>query len=188
MMFLILIRWSILLMLLNFENSSCFNYNNVFFEITNNSQKGLIEHENQMVASYSLSEIIESPHDIIFKEDDVNVLSLIDSLSFYAIASESQVYFKALSSICQISDGYVSEYLLVILVRQYYYNLSKLLSYLPNDECIRKRLVLGLRVNITVGKEKSIDMIMEHANQSINYLEKEQVELLDVILSEVIQR
>lgn len=127
-----------------------------------------------------LDEIISSPRKFVSgRTDDECVIALLDSLSSKSIKQPDSRYFEALGAICAISDGYVSEHLMTITVTQYYQNLVPLISFVNKNECFRKQLVWGLSMEVSVGGDKILDRIKNHAQKvELTASEKRMVESL----------
>ncbi|MBK7110402.1 MAG: hypothetical protein IPH61_15090 [Bacteroidetes bacterium] len=150
--------------------------------IIHNNNAFIACEESKNVEDY-LTDIISNPNKFVMGVADTCVLALMDSLCSQSIRHTDERYFIALGAICRISDGYVSEHLMTIAVKQYYYNLNRLLSYVYQDSCFRQHVVLGLSMEVSVGGNKTMDMIKNHAGETELSVEKRK--LLDEILSEI---
>lgn len=124
-------------------------------------------HFTNNLSSY-LDEIINNPTKFVNnRTDDECVILLIDNLSQRSISQKDSRYFKALTAICSVSDGYVSEHLMTISVFQFYNNLDNFMTIVNNDTCLRKEVIWGLSMDVSVGGERQKNRIIQHASESI---------------------
>lgn len=138
---------------------------------------------SQNVDNY-LDEIISNPSKFVNGNIDDNcVHSLLDSLSSKSIRLNNDRYLKALGAICRISDGYVGEALSTIAVKQYYHNLEGLLSFIDEDDCFKKMVIWGLSMEVSVGDDKTMSKIKDHAAKT--KLSPNERELVDKVLTEI---
>lgn len=131
-----------------------------------------------------INEIISNPKKFITdKTDDNCVLSLIDVLNTRSMNSQDERYFEAIGAICKVSDGYVSEHLTTIAVKQYYHNLKELLDFVKTNDCFREMVVIGLSMEVSVGGNKEMEKIQAHSKSS-EFSEQKKTEIQS-ILSEI---
>lgn len=131
-----------------------------------------------------LDEIISNPHKYINENNDDNcVLSIIDSLNSKSIKYEDIRYFQALEAICNISDGYISEYLMSVAIIQYYTNLNGLLTFIKDNKCFKKMLIWGLSMDVSVGGDQNLNKIIYHAKNT--KLSKDKRIILDAVILEI---
>jgi hypothetical protein len=94
--------------------------------------------------------------------------------------NEDDRYFKAIGAICRISDGYVSEHMATIAVRQYYQNLQGLLGFIEKDNCFRKVVVLGLSMEVSDGGNRVMEKIQFHS-RSVDLTKQEKKAVQNLI-------
>lgn len=153
-------------------------------EVKNQPNQNKVECEYSQNLDNYLDEIISNPKKFVNDRTDDNcVLSLIDALNTRSINGQDERYFKAIGAICNISDGYVSEHLTTIAVKQYYHNLKGILDFVKKDSCFREMVVMGLSMEVSVGGNKEMEKIQAHS-KSTELSEENRTEVQN-ILSEI---
>lgn len=117
------------------------------------------------------------------KINDNCVLLLMDSINTRSILLNDEKYYKVLSAICSISDGYVSEHLMTLMIIQYFKNLDKILPIVSKDICLREQLIYGLSMEVSIGGVTTMNKIKEHS-EKVNLTAKDK-ELVKEIISNI---
>jgi len=130
-----------------------------------------------------LEELINNPRKIIDFSNDDCALDIMNKLSSNAIELREAKYLKALNSICEISDGYVGEHLMTLVVEQFYRNLEELLSFAEEESCFKKEIILGLSMDVSVGGEKTRKEIESHITKA--NLSEEKSKIASELLSKI---
>lgn len=106
--------------------------------------------------------------------NDSCVLGLLDSLTNRFIKESDLKYIVCLDSISRISDGYVSEYFLVISKKLLYNNFKKYINYLykqkNHSNVLKDFLIDGISMEIATAKNKE-----EKEKEVKKYIETEQL-------------
>ena len=119
-----------------------------------------------------LQEIINNPQHFINNQTDDNcVLAIVNTVSKKSIETGYEKYLDALSSICNISDGYLSEYFLEIGIYQFYDNFENIIGYLLNEDsksCLRRILIESVSMEMSDGGDKIISEINRYLDGKLN--------------------
>lgn len=120
-----------------------------------------------------IDDIIDDPNAYVNdKISDNCVLALIDSINMRAIRTDKDEFLKALEAICNVSDGYVSEYFLDIGVYQFYHNFNQLINYAflqkqENSNCLRQVIIEAISMEFSDGGEKKEKEVAEFIKRKI---------------------
>ena len=102
--------------------------------------------------------IINNSKEIVFQQQDNCILELIDSLENEVNISNNKLFLIALDSLCNYSDGYLSEYFDEVFPNLFYNNFNTLMIYLYHNRNsqIEEFLIWGLSLEINMSEDKSL--------------------------------
>lgn len=134
-----------------------------------------------------LSEINKNAKSIISKGKDECVLALLDTLALRYISETNEEYLKSLERICEVSDGYVSEYLWTIGQKLFYNNFNGYFKYIytrqeQKNSCLKELLIKSISVELNEAKDKQTKKknIEDYINRQIveNKLSQKEIDFL----------
>lgn len=107
-----------------------------------------------------LNDLIDQPTLVINNQQDKCVLEFMDLIN--KESNKDTNYIILIEKICQISDGFLSEYLLNIGFKQIFANFDNLIDYLNNhkNSCIERIVLKGIFYEINYygyNRDKLID-------------------------------
>lgn len=138
----------------------------------------------------NLQDICNNASSYVKNQPDDCVLSLLDTISKRALSERNDRYLKALEAICEISDGYVSEYLMEVAEAQFYNNFDNLISFCSSeDRCLSHYIIEGLSMKASMSidpdsEKNNIEIFIQQQVNKSNYT-KEMVLYLEQLAKSI---
>jgi hypothetical protein len=142
----------------------------------------------------NFKQINDNAREIILNGKDECVIKLLDKIYDSTKTTNYYPSFKALSTICSISDGYVSEYLTEISFRLVINNFNNLFAYIykPNSKlntALEKFIIEGIALHINnskniISEKKKIFTYLVNQKKRLN-MSNLQIVYIDKLIKKV---